>query len=696
MNAARPAEILRQLEQTGTADDALLARFVATRDAAAFAELVRRHGALVLGVCRRVTGHRQDAEDAFQATFLVLAQRASALHTGVRLWSWLYGVAYRVAWRARRTATRRRQREIIVAVRTEPVAPPPSSEQPEWMPVLDEELAALPAHYREAIVLCDIRSVSRAEAATLLGVPEGTLSSRLANGRKKLAARLTRRGVSLAVVALPAALTEAQAGTVVPTELITTTCGLVADFAANGAVPGPLARLIEGGFAVRKIVVFGALVAMAGAVFAATARDDEPLVETTPSAVAAKIDDAPPLKPAPEPKSGTAYVDAPRIAAGWDIPLAVPSRVVWAPTGSRLAVAGTVRNPEQQNDLGYLAFVVMEYTGKPEPENPSRNRMPKNGSLVGFTTDGKQLITDRRESHLLSGVHQLVYWDPAKAVRPGLGAHFVLGDDAKLRTVTFEGADLHGFAYSYGFQRNGYAFAPDGKSFRALRYRRSPNSTPKTMEVIEIDTATGRAGKPLMRIDYGAHAFSSDGKRLAVVDMTSGTVRAFDLERWEKPELFEFTLPPEKTQWVFDGSLVISFSPDGKRLAVSFGVARSFILNVETGKPLAALEGSHVLDGEPSCFSFSPDGRLFAGCGQAIKLEITVDNGNARTQPVRGDSFLAVWDTDTGRAVKTWSRRSLSAVAFHPARALLAVAEPSGDGETRLGFWDFAADAEKK
>src|ERR1044071_6372803 len=144
MNAARPAEILRRLERadgTGTTDAELLARFVATRDADAFAELVRRHGPLVLGVCRRVTGHPQDAEDAFQATFLVLAKKAGGLRNAALLGNWLYGVAFRVAWRARRAASRRRAREVPVAVLPEPHAPPPPPAQPELAPILDEELA---------------------------------------------------------------------------------------------------------------------------------------------------------------------------------------------------------------------------------------------------------------------------------------------------------------------------------------------------------------------------------------------------------------------------------------------------------------------------------------------------------------------------------------------------------------------------
>ena len=195
-----PAELLRRLDQAGPSDRELVARFVAQHDHGAFEELVRRHGPVVFGVCRRVTGHSQDAEDAFQAVFLVLARKARRIGNPDLLGNWLYGVAVRVARKARRSAARRLAREVQVTTMPEPpdirgLTPPGSPS--DFEPILDEELAALPAWYRDAILLCDVRGVSREEAAMLLGVPEGTLSSRLANGRKKLAARLTRRGIAL-------------------------------------------------------------------------------------------------------------------------------------------------------------------------------------------------------------------------------------------------------------------------------------------------------------------------------------------------------------------------------------------------------------------------------------------------------------------------------------------------------------------
>ena len=167
------------------------------------------------------------------------------------------------------------------ATRSRPARTCALTHVPELAPILDEELAALPACYREAIVLCNLQGVSREDAAKVLGIPEGTLSSRLANGRKKLAARLTKRGVVLSATALPLAMSEAQAATNVPNELVTKTCGLVANWAAGGAVPAPLVRLATGGFAVRKMLVLGVVlvVGVTGAVFAARPRDDVPPVD---------------------------------------------------------------------------------------------------------------------------------------------------------------------------------------------------------------------------------------------------------------------------------------------------------------------------------------------------------------------------------------------------------------------------------
>jgi len=185
------------------ADADLLARFVATRDAAAFAELVRRHGPAILAVCRRITGNRHDAEDAFQVTFLVLARKADRVRPATALGGWLYGVAVRAARKALARSCRRRNHEVAVGELPE-VPHYPAVCDPDAVRVVLEEVALLPQDQRAAVVLCELEGRPRTLAARELGIPEGTLSSRLAAARKRLAALLRDRGLAPAVLAVVA------------------------------------------------------------------------------------------------------------------------------------------------------------------------------------------------------------------------------------------------------------------------------------------------------------------------------------------------------------------------------------------------------------------------------------------------------------------------------------------------------------
>jgi RNA polymerase sigma factor (sigma-70 family) len=189
----------------GPTDGQLLAQFLSRRDEAAFAALVCRHGPLVWGVCRRLLRHTQDAEDSFQATFLVLARRAAAIGKPDSLRSWLYGVAYRVAARARGEALRRRAREQPLG--EEPPAAPDATE-PDLLPVLDEEIGRLPERYRLPVILCHLEGKSQDEAARLLGCPRATVATRLVRGRERLRSRLVRRGLDGSAWALAAATRE--------------------------------------------------------------------------------------------------------------------------------------------------------------------------------------------------------------------------------------------------------------------------------------------------------------------------------------------------------------------------------------------------------------------------------------------------------------------------------------------------------
>jgi RNA polymerase sigma factor (sigma-70 family) len=230
-------------------DGQLLECFLNRRDEAALEALVRRHGPMAWGVCRRVLRNHHDAEDAFQATFLVLVRRAASIVPRDMVANWLYGVAHRTALKARATAARREARERQV-----PEMPEPEAARPDlWhdlQPLLDEELSRLPDKYRVPIVLCDLEGRTRKEAARQLGWPEGTVAGRLARARKLLAAALTRRGVVLSGGALAAALAANAASASAPAALVGFTVKAArlcaAGQAAAGAISARVAALTEG------------------------------------------------------------------------------------------------------------------------------------------------------------------------------------------------------------------------------------------------------------------------------------------------------------------------------------------------------------------------------------------------------------------------------------------------------------------
>ena len=205
------SDLVRQLKPVSASfsDAALLADYCARRDGGAFAELLRRHGPIVLGVCRRILPNAQDVEDAFQAVFMVLACKAKGIRPASSVGSWLYGVALRTARKAK-TATARRTRREMTTAQTRPDSilddGPNAIEHDETRRIIADEIGKLPTRLRGPILACDVAGKSRADAARHLGWPEGTVATRLAKGGKVLAERLTRRGVTLPAAGLTAAL----------------------------------------------------------------------------------------------------------------------------------------------------------------------------------------------------------------------------------------------------------------------------------------------------------------------------------------------------------------------------------------------------------------------------------------------------------------------------------------------------------
>jgi RNA polymerase sigma factor (sigma-70 family) len=180
----------------GLSDGQLLECFIAGREDAAFEALVRRHGPMVLGVCRRVLGNDHDAEDAFQATFLVLVRKAASVVPREMVGNWLHGVAYRTALRARAVTAKRRERQL--SGMPEPQAPQEHTGR-DLQQLLEKELNGLPERYRAPLILCELEGKSEKEAARYLGLPQGTLSGRLSRARALLAKRLARHGVALSL-----------------------------------------------------------------------------------------------------------------------------------------------------------------------------------------------------------------------------------------------------------------------------------------------------------------------------------------------------------------------------------------------------------------------------------------------------------------------------------------------------------------
>jgi RNA polymerase sigma factor (sigma-70 family) len=244
----RRAVLLR--DGAGMTDGQLLDCFLTQRDDAAFAALVQRHSPMVWGVCRRVLPNHHDAEDAFQATFLVLVRKAASIVPREMVANWLYGVAHQTALKARATAARRKGRERQVTEMPEPTVAERDL-SPDLQALLDEELSRLPDQYRSVIVLCDLEGKTRKEVAGQLGLPEGTVGSRVARARSILAKRLARHGLAVAGGAVAVVLSKNVASAGVPTSVVSSTINAASLFAAGkvaatGAISVKVAALTEG------------------------------------------------------------------------------------------------------------------------------------------------------------------------------------------------------------------------------------------------------------------------------------------------------------------------------------------------------------------------------------------------------------------------------------------------------------------
>jgi RNA polymerase sigma factor (sigma-70 family) len=303
MSGTALVPILRHLRRTATAeavpDRLLLGRFAADNDQAAFAAVVRRHARLVWCACRRVLGEAADAEDAFQATFLVLARRAGSVRWRESAGPWLYGVAHRVSLRARAAAARRRRRERQAAAPHDTARPPADLSWREACAALHEELDRLPEKFRLPLLLCYLEGKSRDEAARELGWSAGAVKGCLERGRCALRRRLERRGLAPAVGLLAAGVAVPAAGAVPRTLAATVSAACVTPATVPPRILALACGVARPVSAVRRLMLATALFAGVGLgvrAFVAAAPPPPPAAPTAkeaPPAAAAKPDAKP-------------------------------------------------------------------------------------------------------------------------------------------------------------------------------------------------------------------------------------------------------------------------------------------------------------------------------------------------------------------------------------------------------------------
>ncbi len=586
------AEVIQEIRRLATApelkqrsDSDLLAAFQARRDETAFAALVDRHGPLVLRVCRNVLRHQQDAEDAFQATFLVLARRAGSIHKREALAAWLHGVAHRIAMHAKRSAARLRTREACAPAPSS--RPAPDESWRETQAILHDEIERLPATYRTPFVLCFLEGHGRAEVARQLGLKEGTVWSRLATARQRLRARLARRGIELGAVLAAAHVADAGAQAAVPAAIAAAT---VRAAGAGAAVATPVAALVDAcvrstaGLWTRLGII---LLLLAGVVGAGTG---------------ALIASAPPGTP---PEADRPVQDAAPVHRG------------------AVAVAGPAAEPHERRDR----------YGDPLPDDALARlgtvRFRHSGPvfITQFTPDGK---------HMLLGGQTVALWDTrtGRKIRdfPTSSLRAALSPDGKTLAVGGTGTSLWDVA--------------TGKRLKMLNKEFVTAVAFLDNTLLAVGGEKGvtlwdlARGEKIRHFDHGAMvrtvAFPFGGKTVATAG-EDGTVRIWDLasgkelRRWETTRTAGHVLAASSTSPYLalaeenqlrllnaeTGREVrllgpnpyqrgcVAFSPDGKLLASAHDPGTIYLWDPSTGKETRRWK---AVVGMFHSLAFTPDG----------------------------------------------------------------------------------------
>jgi RNA polymerase sigma factor (sigma-70 family) len=697
----------------GGTDGELLRRFADGGDQAAFAAVFDRHAGMVLGVCRRALADPRDAEDACQATFLVLARKARAGRWRASVANWLHATARKVARNARVAAERRAKREAAAAV---PEAVPAVDRMTarELLEALDEELARLPARYREPLVLCYLEGLTRDEAARRLGLRPGTVKIRLERGRRRLADALTARGSAPGAVLLAAAAASGSAAAPHLSEATLTAVGgrPTASVAAlaDGITTGP--RFGVAGLAL------GAVMVGVGLLFGAAGGENPPPGAPNPAAApAAAATDAfgDPLPPGAVARFGSV-----RFRNGMWTFHALPS-----PDGSRLATIGA-GGPEHDEFL-----TVWDPDGRPV------RTVPLAGALVEFV----RWMPDGRGFALLkldTAAYAVWEFTDEKAAPPavidrnnnrrysvGSFAVATVSPDGKLAAGASRTADratpdrLEVWAFTPGAQLRGapprltidtpigfawLGFTPDSKRLVGVT-RGSEPDRPAPVGHGSVPGAkadVGKAyvwevagGKELLTFDVpGAlrkgYAISPDGATLYAAG-EKGRLAALDLATGKERFAVDVAQLPKDKPWLYLSELAVT--PDGRTLLVVENMAAVAAIDAATGKPqwrstdyeakqvysIAGLPGGKrfVIGGVDGGIVFGDvaTGKVTPMPGYHRWFDAVAVDDSGRTAVTAGrDGNFRRWDVATGRElgkVALTDSDSLSALAFSPDRRLV-------------------------
>ncbi|MDY3552175.1 sigma-70 family RNA polymerase sigma factor [Gemmata sp. JC717] len=631
-------------------DRQLLQRFATEGTQDAFAALVRRHAGMVFRVCRRALPTAQDAEDACQATFLVLARRAAERwHESVA--DWLFVTARRVARDARRAAERRTRRERRVAV---PEAIPALDQLSarEFLLALDEELERLPPLYREPLVLYHLEELTRDEIAARLGVPTATVKIRLERGRERLRAALTRRGVALSGAILAVA-TAHPAGAVYPQmceAILTAVAGpprtAVAALARGPIASGPVAKVGAGACAVAAVVA-AAL------------------------ALGASVSADPPTPGVPAPKDREPGAGAAADTEARDDAL---------PAGARLRI-GTLRyrdgggtnnatlSPDGKtvvttSESGTTLFDLA--TGRRTlwiGDSGVPNGFQSNDSLVAFAPDGKTLYALHAPGAIAVAVTgSIAGFDPTSGKR----------------LVTFKpppAARGPNQAFDYGYTR---LWFPTGSAHLVAVRQKS---------TVLIDPTTG---KEIRSLEFAAEVASPSPNGLRLYEVSNNTITAYDADG-KQVRQFEHTAPPE----------TIGLDPAGTTLATTGGSKGHIrVWDVATGNVLnnVTVPGENKEDTTITALAITPDRKmLLAGTKRGSVHRFDIGTGKALT-PIQQHTHMV-----TGLAFSDEGRTLVSTSWDHRiGRCDLATGQPLRDpggysghlwlNRSRDGKWIAAAD----